>query len=129
MFKIEAIQSIEQQKAFASACGTVAVEGCFAYAMYDVETKQPTGFSQFDIAEGVGHIIDLKEAKGLSDFEAMFILGRSTMNFIDLCGAHKATAAIEAGEPTLLKAIGFKENENGYFCDMTGFFSGNCGNH
>ena len=71
MFKIEAIQSIEQQKAFASACGTVAVEGCFAYAMYDVETKQPMGFSQFDIAEGVGHIIDLKEAKGLSDFEAI----------------------------------------------------------
>lgn len=129
MFKIEAIQNKENQERFAKACGTASVDGYFAYAMYNVETNAPMGFAQFDINGEIGHIIDLKEAVGLSDFEAMFILGRSTMNFIDMCGAHIATAAIDAGDPSLLKAIGFKETDSGYFCDMTGFFDGNCGNH
>ena len=129
MFKIEAIQNFESQSKYAAACGTFAIKGYFAYAMYDVETKEPMGFAQFDINGDTGHITDLKEAVGRDDFEAMFILGRSTMNFIDMCGAHKTTATINAASTTLLKAIGFKETNDGYFCDMTGFFSGNCGNH
>ena len=130
MFKIEAIQDIKSQEIYAKACGTVAKEGFFAYAMYDMQTGEPMGFAQFDIQDGVGYIIDLKEAVGKSDFEAMFILGRSTMNFIDLCGAHKAKIAKDAGDESLINAIGFKPDENGeFFCDMTGFFEGNCGNH
>ncbi len=129
MFKIEAIQDIETQQKHAEACGAEAIAGCFAYVMYDVDTKAPMGFAQFDISGDVGHIIDLKEATGCNDFEAMFILGRSTMNFIDMCGAHKATASKNTGDDNLLKAIGFKATDDGYFCDMTGFFTGNCGNH
>ena len=130
MFKIEAIQDIKSQETYANACGTVAKEGFFAYAMYDMSTNEPMGFAQFDIRDGMGYIIDLKEAIGKSDFEAMFILGRSTMNFIDLCGAHKTIATKDAGDESLLKAIGFKQNENDeFFCDMTGFFEGNCSGH
>ena len=130
MFKIEAIQDIKSQEAYAKACGTVANDGFFAYAMYDMDTNEPMGFAQFDIRDGMGYIIDLKEAEGKSDFEAMFILGRSTMNFIDLCGAHKAVAAKDAGDESLIKAIGFKPREDGeFFCDMTGFFEGNCSGH
>ena len=130
MFKIEAIQDIKSQETYANACGTVAKEGFFAYAMYDMSTNEPMGFAQFDIRDSMGYIIDLKEAEGKSDFEAMFILGRSTMNFIDLCGAHNVVAAKDAGDEALIKAIGFKPTENGeFFCDMTGFFEGNCSGH
>ena len=77
-----------------------------------------------------GYISDLKPRLGSSDFEAMFILGRSTMNFIDLCGKHTCYAAEYAAEERLLKAIGFSKDENGrYFVDMTGFFDGHCSGH
>ena len=130
MFKIEAIQDITRQAEFAQACGTVARDGTFAYAMFDVETLAPMGFAQFDISDGCGRITDLREAVGRNDFEAMFILGRSTMNFIDLSGAHIAYAEKDAGEESLLKAIGFmRQDDESYYCDMTGFFTGGCGNH
>ena len=130
MFKIEAIQNSNRQKEIASKCQTVSRDGCFAYVMFDVDSGDVMGFSQFDIRDGVGIITDLREPQGNNDFEAMFILGRSTMNFIDLCGAHSVKAPKDAAEESLIKAIGFKLQENGeYFCDMTGFFDGHCSGH
>ena len=84
---------------------------------------------QFEIEGDTGYISDLKEAPGLSDFEAMFILGRATMNFIDMCGTHKCRASLVAGEERLLKSIGFKENGGEYFSDMAGMFDGKCQGH
>ena len=127
MFKIEAIQDIKSQETYANACGTVAKEGFFAYAMYDMSTNEPMGFAQFDIRDGVGYIMDLKEAIGKSDFEAIFILGRTTMCFIDSCGVNNIYATADAGDPSLLKAIGFNATEDGnFYCDTTGFFDGSC---
>ena len=65
------------------------------------------------------------------DYEAIFILGRATMNFIDLCGVHTLKATDNAADSTLLKAIGLRPIEDGsYFCDMTGFFDGShCSGH
>jgi hypothetical protein len=59
----------------------------------------------------------------------MFILGRATMNFIDICGSHKCRASLSAGDERLLKSIGFKEVAGEYFSDMTGMFDGNCKGH
>ena len=130
MFKIEAIQSFEVQKKYAKLCNCEAKIGYFAYAMFDVETNNPMGFAQFDIRGEIGLISDLREIGGNDDFEAMFILGRSTMNFIDLCGAHEAVADEDAGDERLMKAIGFNKNDEGnYYCNMTGMFTGGCGNH
>lgn len=130
MFKILAIQDKETLEKFASSCSTLARDGWFAYGMLDVASGEPMGFAQFDITDGHGIICDLKEAQGNSDFEAMFILGRSTMNFIDLCGAHVAYAEANSADESLLKAIGFKPTKDGkYYCNMTGMFDGNCGNH
>ena len=130
MFKIEAIQSFDIQQKYAELCNTEAKCGYFAYAMYDVETGVPMGFAQFDIHGEAGYIYDLREIGGRDDFEAMFILGRSTMNFIDLCGAHEAYAEADAADERLIKAIGFKKHDDGiYYCNMSGMFTGGCGNH
>ncbi len=75
------------------------------------------------------YIYDVKEAPNHDDFEAMFILGRQTMNFIDTCGAHTCYADKCAGIERLLKAIGFKENGDKLYCDMTGMFDGHCSGH
>ena len=127
MFKISPIQDENEKKLYLEKCGGVSVDGYFAYKMIDEESGELMGVSQFEISKDYGYINDLREPKGRGDFEAMFILGRATMNFIDLCGPHKCRAARNAGDERLIKAIGFKLDLGGeYFADMTDMFSGHC---
>ena len=127
MFKISPIQDKALQKKYAEACGALFHEELLAYAMIDQDSGDLMGFSEFDISYDCGYIANLRPRLGYSDFEAMFILGRATMNFIDLCGNHTCRAASNAAEERLIKAIGFKLTEDGdYFADMTDMFSGHC---
>lgn len=125
MFKITPIQDKTRQKEICDECGATFRPDAFAYVMYDVDTSEIMGMSQFEIGE-MGYIYDLREPDGRDDFEAMFILGRQTMNFIDLCGAHTCAADKGAGMERLLRAIGFKENGEELFCNMEGMFDGHC---
>ena len=130
MFKITPINDINVQKEYAAACGTEYRPGFFGYAMADAETAEIMGFAQFEIEGSCGYISDLVSKIGLDDFEAMFILGRATMNFIDLCGVHTCRATPDSANPKLLHAIGFREREDGsLFVDMTGMFDGHCDGH
>ena len=131
MFKITPIQSVDEQIAVAKRCGTEYREGAFAYAMIDADSGELMGFSQFEITDNGGHLIDLRPIGKEDDYEAMFILGRATMNFIDLCGTHILYADVSSGDNTLLRAIGLRPTDDGsLFCDMTGFFDGShCSGH
>lgn len=127
MFKISPIQNKDLQKKYAEECGAEFCPELFAYSMINQETGELMGMSQFDINGECGYIRTLKTKTGYSDFEAMFILGRATMNFIDLCGVHSCRAHADAAEERLLKSIGFRLTENGdYHVDMTGMFDGHC---
>lgn len=126
MFKIQPIQSKDEQLNVAKSCGCEYREGYFAYAMRDNETDDVMGFSQFEIKEDGGYISDIRPRIGIDDFEAMFILGRATMSFIDLCGAHIAYAPHTAGDVTLMLSLGFKEADGVYVADMTDMFNGKC---
>ena len=129
MFKIQPVQSSTEQKSIADACGSSMHQGFFAYAMRDAESGDLMGFSQFEISEGHGYITDIKPYGSADDFEAMFILGRATMNFIDTCGAHVSYAAADAAEESLIRALGFSMTDSGeYFADMHGMFNGECHN-
>ena len=130
MFKIVPIQNPEEQIKIAVLCGGTYRKGFFGYVMLEVETGEVMGFSQFEITGDTGYISDIKERIGNDDFEAMFILARQTMNFIDICGAHKCEIANDAAPERLIKAIGFKKLPDGkYFSDMTGMFDGHCDGH
>ena len=127
MFKIQPIQSRAEQESVAKACGSSIRDGLFAYAMRDAESEELMGFSQFEISEGRGYITDIKPFGNADDFEAMFILGRATMNFIDTCGAHVSYAAKDAGEEGLMRSLGFSLTDSGeYYADMHGMFNGEC---
>ena len=128
MFKITPIQDKTRQKEICELCGAAFRADAFAYQMYDIDSGEIMGMSQFEIGE-VGYIYDIKEAPGLDDFEAMFILARQTMNFIDLCGNHSCYASNDTAPERLMRAIGFKKKEDKYFCEMTGMFDGNCDGH
>jgi hypothetical protein len=129
MFKISPIQDKALQKKYAEMTNSEYRENFFAYAMTDYETGELMAISQFEIAVGDAYISDIKSVPTLSDFEAMFILARQTMNFIDLCGNHTCYASKDASNERLLRAIGFKEIDGQMYCDMTGMFDGNCGGH
>lgn len=130
MFKITPINDKSLHKACAEAVGAEYLDGYFAYTMNDFETGELMGFSQFEINAGGGYIADIKEAPSHSDFEAMFILGRQTMNFINKCGAEIIRAKFSSENERLLLAIGFKKNEMGeYICNTNGMFDGHCDGH
>ena len=130
MFTISPINEKEKQKEYATACGATFHPDFFAYSMIDKDSGELMGFSQFEIDERGGYISDLKPRIGYTDFEAMFILGRATMNFIDMCDAHTCRAAKDAADSRLIRAIGFKETDGeDYVVDMTGMFDGNCDGH
>ena len=128
MFKITPVQEKSRQKELCAIFGAEFHPDAFGYIMYDIDTEELMGFSQFEILSE-GYIYDLLPMKGTDDFEAMFILGRQTMNFIDICGAHTCRASSSAGDARLLRAIGFKDMGDGLFCDMTGMFDGHCSGH
>ena len=127
MFKISPIQDKNIQKQYALECGAEFRPDSFAYSMIDQKSGELMGMAQFDISGECGYIYTLREKIGYTDFEAMFILGRATMNFIDTCGIHICRAAPESANERLLKSIGFKSCESGkYVADMTGMFDGHC---
>ena len=128
MFKITPIQDKAEQRDICERVGAVFRPEAFAYQMFDIESGALMGMAQFEIGE-TGYIYDLKEVPGRDDFEAMFILGRATMNFIDLCGVHACYADNNAASERLLRSIGFKEIDGEYFSDMTGMFDGKCERH
>lgn len=130
MFKIEPIQDKTRQKEICKLCFAEFRPDFFAYYMYDMTSGEPMGMSQFEIGEGYGYISELLPAQGCDDYEAMFILGRQTMNFIDFSGAHKCFASADGAEEKLLHAIGFRKDALGkWSIDMTGMFDGKCDGH
>ncbi len=124
MFKITPVQDPELAKLYLLACSAEFKEGSFVYAMNDCDTGKIMGISQFELNADHGYIFDLKEAKDCDDFEAMFILGRQTMNFINSCGLEICRASIDAGDTALIKSIGFNELETFYECNTNGMFDG-----
>lgn len=128
MFKITPIQDKTRQKEVCEICGAEYRPDFFAYVMLDCDSGEVMGMSQFEIG-AEGYISDLREAEGHSDIEAMFILGRQTMNFINICGAERCLAPTDAGDSRLLSAIGFRTEGTALACSLSGMFDGHCDGH
>ena len=128
MLKVLPIQSKDEQKRVCDACGVTFDPDLLAYAATVDDVL--CGVSQFKLTDKGGMVRDLSPVIGGFDFEALFVLGRGTLNFIDLCGVHKATftGAIHSDEMRrLIRAVGFKEQEDGsWFVDLEGFFTDHC---
>lgn len=130
MFKISPVHDTETAEKYTKDCGIEKVEGAFLYAMHDEDSGELMGLCQFDIGE-VGYIYDLCPTEAFaSDFEAMFILGRQTMNFINTCGVRFCEARKSKRDEKLIRAIGFGEKDGKFLCDMEGMFDGShCSGH
>ena len=128
MLKVLPIQTKAEQEEICRLCGVEFKPDLLAYsATVDGELR---GVSQFKLTAEGGLVYDVAPALNTYDFEALFVLGRGTLNFIDLCGVHyaKYLGSIDSEEKErLLKAIGFKRTDNGSLeLDLTGFFTDHC---
>ena len=128
MLKILPIQDKAEQELDCARCLIPYRKDALAYAASVDDVF--IGICQFRTTEGTGEIYDLTLVPGKEDFEAIFIMGRAVLNFIDLCGVHRAVYLSEKVDETLIKAIGFSKNENGiYEIDLTNFFEHHCQHH
>jgi len=131
MLEILPIQTKPEQEALCARAGIPYRVDAMAYrASVDGEI---TAVCQFSMDAEGGHIHDLamvtdKEFSHRDRIESLFVMGRAAMNFIDLCGVHKAYFEDTAFEAEgMIKSIGFEKLEDGrWFVDLTDFFVEPC---
>ncbi len=126
MLEIKPIEDKKEQEKLCAACGIAFQPELFAYKAYDNGVFLAA--AQFDIEGKSAVIYDMRQVIGSEfDFEAMFILGRAVLNFLDLCGVETAYFDTkEAQDERLAKMIGFKITENRYAITLTGLFTTPC---
>ena len=83
MLTVLPIQSKETQKELCELCGVTYNQESFAYRADD---DGFIGICQFKYSNNNGYINALAYAPSVSDWEAMIIMLRATMNFMYRCG-------------------------------------------
>ncbi|MBQ8207794.1 MAG: hypothetical protein IJZ89_03560 [Clostridia bacterium] len=127
MLKVLPIQSKTEQEAICARCGIKYDVNLLAYSA-TLDDKL-AGICQFTMNSDGGSIRDLALAQGCENSEVLFVLGRATLNFIDLTGVHKAyyDAPVSEENEMLIRRIGFCKNDDGrFFVDLTNFFVSPC---
>lgn len=128
LIKVLPIQSKTEQELACARCGIPFRPDALAYEATVDDAF--VGMCQFRLTDHGGEIFDLFEIPEKRDFEAMFVMGRAALNFIDLCGVHYARYVGESMDEGLLRAIGFSKNEDGVFdVDLIDFFTHPCQHH
>ena len=127
MLQIKPIQEKEEQERICILCGAEYDPDLLAYAAYN--DGELCGVCQFTMHKDTGYLYCLSPVKGSYDEDALFIAGRSALNFIDLCGVHFAVYL--GDDENLARRIGFTKNETEpyYTMDLTGVFEGGCSGH
>lgn len=115
------------QEELGNICGAEFNPDYLAFSAYD--NDEFIGFCQFSVDGGTATMTDARLKKGITDFEAMFIMSRGALNYMDLCGFHNAKCLPSAADLTLIRSIGFKQNEDGVFeMNLTAEFTEKCSN-
>ncbi len=125
MLEVLPIQSKEEQELLCAHCGIPFRTEMLAYrATVNGELR---GICQFTLNAQGGKIVDFAHEPTGYEFEPMFVMGRAALNFIDLCGVHRAFFDADYQNETLIRAIGFSRNaENRWEMDLTDFFQEPC---
>ena len=125
MLEVLPIQSKSEQEALCARCNVpFRVEALAYQALVEHEF---VGICQFTMNAEGGRILDFAPLPDRYEFEPMFVMGRAALNFIDLCGVHRAFFDADCNNETLIRAIGFSRNADGRFeMDLTDFFKEPC---
>ena len=116
------IQTKEEQAAACALCGCEYDIDLLAYKLMDGE--ETVGVCQFKMTPEGGSVKNLKCTGDV--FEHLFMLGRGTLNFMDLCGARYAFLDDPTVDSVIAKAIGFEMADGRYVMDLKDFFISPC---
>ena len=123
MITVTPVQDKSEQAALCARCHIDFLPDALAY-----RTEADgffVGMCQFYIDEKGGHITHI--AVEHEDAEAVFLMGRAALNFIDLCGGKIAFFDGKGTDESVLRRIGFKHDETGHFSiRLEGFFDHPC---
>lgn len=125
MLRILPLESKQEQQRICGLCGIPYDAESLAYGAWEGELL--VGGAQFRLAAGgVCELRDLSCARGVEDDEALFIMGRGLLNFVDRVGYHDAVAVFPQRISTaVLHRIGFFADESGKFVmNLRGRFDG-----
>jgi hypothetical protein len=131
MLKVLPIQTKSEQEALCIRCAVPFHVDLMAYGA-SIDGRD-VGICQFTMNASGGYLYHLALVKDADistqdQTEALFVLGRATLNFIDLCGVHKAYFEDRSFlDETMIRAIGFRRDGDGrWFMDLTDFFKSPC---
>ena len=126
MLEVYPIQEKKEQENICAQCGVEYDVEKMAYSAY--VDKKLAGVLQFSIHADSGYIYDIANVKDVDNQEALFVMGRGALNFIDLCNVKKVYFDGDStGKESLLEKIGFKYTaDNKWFVDLNGFFDSSC---
>jgi len=123
MLEIKPVQTKEEQEKICGLCGVDFDVNCLAYAAR--ENNKLLGVSQFRILGEYSVIYDLANAAGADDLEALIIMGKAALNFIDLCDVKDVI--IKSENQNLPELLGFKKDNNGVWrVNLEGYFDSPC---
>ena len=128
MLEVLPIQDKQEQELLCARCEIPFHGELMAYkALVDGELK---GVCQFTMDQNGGRILHFAHVPNAYEFEPMFVMGRATLNFIDLCGVHTAFFDADYDNEVLIKAVGFRKNGRQrmmlYLFDQMDQFLGRC---
>lgn len=110
MLEILPIRTDEEQKVICNALGTSYTEKTYAYAaMLD---EKPIALCRFVLTDDLGEIVAL-DSLPTADYRTLFLLVRSTLSFIELCGKDRAFFLPEKYDDKLIEEIGFAKAPDG----------------
>ena len=125
MLKVLPVQSKIQQEEICEKCGVEYNADLLAYAAY-VDDRL-CGVCQFKLTDKGGLIYDLAPTTDFYSREALFVMGRGALNFIDLSGVHNAFFLGKSEDEELIRLVGFKKDVDGmYSINLEGFFTDHC---
>lgn len=122
MLIIKPIQTKREQEDICAGCGVQYNPDALAYAAREDDAL--LGVSQFRILGKYAEVYDLHNAEGVDDLEALIIMGRAVLNFVDLCGVKEAY--INTTNRSLHKTLGFREREGRWHLSLEGYFNSPC---
>lgn len=123
MLEVKTIQNKEKQKHFCSLCGIEYNADALAYSAF--EGVGFIGIIQFAIHGKNGIIYNVALCPGTDDHEALFVMGRAVMNFLDLCKI--SDVYYEDQNISLANILGFKQDIEGrYYINIKGLFETPC---
>ncbi len=127
MLTVIPIQEKEEQARICAACGVPFRADAFGYQALEGDALHAV--AQFDIFGKNAVIYGMSQLVGAADdLEAMFILGRGVLNFLDLCAVETATYETQTEhDEKLARICGFRKGEDGvYRITLTGLFHEPC---